>query len=66
MNSDFKGGEGTYLSTTTLPPSSIEVKFGGRLQSRSGRLLGTIGLQSVIAEGKTLRRSAGANVIYAF
>ena len=66
VNSDFKGGEGTYLSTTTLPPSTIEIKIGGRLQTRSGRLLGTIGLQSVIAQGKSLRRSAGANLIYAF
>ncbi len=65
--SEFHGGTGSFLSTTSLLPKTIELELGANIASRAGRLAGSFGLQlAVTGDGKTYRKGLQGGLTYRF
>ena len=67
VNSDFRGGTGTFLSTTNLPPTTLDLETSWTFLSRSGEMFGHLKLKVALAEGARLLRSAvSGNFVFLF
>lgn len=67
VNSDFRGGTGTFLSTTSLPPTTLDLESSWKFLSRSGDMFGHLGLKLALADGPRVLRSAlTGNFVFLF
>ena len=67
VNSDFRGGTGSFLSTTRLPPTTLDLESSWTFLSRSGDMFGHLKLKVALAEGARILRSAIAgNFVFQF
>ena len=67
VESDFRGGAGTFLSTTSLLPVTLDMEISGAFRSNSGKLLGNLGLQTAMADGgKIARWALNGNLVIRF
>ena len=67
VNSDFRGGAGTFLSTTSLPPTTFDLESSWKFLSRSGYMFGHLGLKVELADGvKVLRSAMTGNLVMQF
>ena len=67
VNSDFRGGTGTFLSTTSLPPTTLDLESSWTFLSRSGDMFGHFQLKMALVEGARVLRSAIAgNLVFLF
>ena len=58
INSDFRGGAGTFLSTTNLPPTTFDLESSWKFRSLSGDMFGHLGLKVAFADGERILNSA--------
>lgn len=67
VNSDFRGGAGTFLSTTTLPPTTFDLESSWKFLSRSDDMFGHLGLEVALADGGRILHSAmTGNLLFRF
>ncbi len=67
VHSDFRGGIGTYQSTTSLLPTSIDLEVAGKIRSRTGKQVGKLSLETAWTNGSGIYRTALAgNIVFRF
>ena len=67
VSSDFRGGAGTFLSTTSLPPTTLDLVSSWTFLSRSGDMFGHLGLKLALVDGPRVLRSAmTGNFVFLF
>ena len=67
VHSDFRGGVGTYRSTTSLLPTTIDLEVAGVIRSRTGKQVGKLALETAWTNGSGIFRTALAgNIIFRF
>ena len=67
VHSDFRGGIGTYQSTTSLLPTTIDLEVAGKIRSRTGKQVGKLSLETAWTNGSGIYRTALAgNIVFRF
>ena len=67
VHSDFRGGVGTYQSTTSLLPTTIDLEVAGKIRSRTGKQAGKLALKTGWTNGSGIYRTALAgNIVFRF